>query len=371
MLKHVTTLSALVLLCTGPLSAGVYDGSTLIRVSMIVHPFGYDGSGGTLPVAVCVRPGDEILKPFLQDALTFWNDLAPTTGNCSGCITTEEFAGMPGMPPELVNLRRTLLHELGHCGLGLGHTNWDVTSFSNADDATSGQPCGTTPCPPDAIPGDFDDILFPRPPDNPAARIVHWFKEDPDNPANANNPFAIDSTVIDQDTFTRARFRLPVGHTWVTNANRRAGDRFGFPNTHSLMYTPIFGGEQVFGLTADEVSTVQFSRTGRDKIAGTADDYVAVFSFVDDCAMADIEVQWRPGSTDPDLGPDGTGFCDAGLEPIPGEPSPPQHYRVTNSGLDPPIIKINSEMMWRELTPSVFLDGFEAGDTSGWSSTSP
>jgi len=134
-------LVAALLLGPVALSAGVYRGSTLIRVSIITHPLGYDGTGGPVPVAVCVRPGDEVLVSFVQDALDVWNSLTPTTGNCFGCITSEEAAGMRGMSPVLSDLEGTVIHELGHCGLGLDHTTWDVTSSSNADDATNILPC--------------------------------------------------------------------------------------------------------------------------------------------------------------------------------------------------------------------------------------
>lgn len=353
------------------LNAGVYDGSVVdgLSTAMIVHPIGFDGSGGPLPVAVCIRPGDEILTPTVQAVIALWNDLTPTTSNCTGCITSEEFVTLPPEePPQIFSLRRTVTHELGHCGNGLGHTNWMETSSSNAKDATSILRCNSPPCPPEAIPGDFDDLALPNPPANPAARIVHWFKDDPSNPTNANNPVVIDPTVIDESTFTRRRIDLPSGHSWPANVNSVAAASYGFPDTHSPLYSMVFGGENLVSLTADDVATVQFAQAGVDKIAGTADDYSTQFALVADCAMADIEFQWVPAS-DPALGEDSTGVCVATVEPVPGLPAPAQHFRIAPV-MSMVRVKVNSEIRWREFEP-IFVDGFESGDTSAWSMTIP
>lgn len=85
----------------------------------IVHPVGYTGSAGNLEVKICVEPGDEILIPPLDAAIALWNRLLPSVRNCVGCGTWEN-------PPPAVgdlNAMTILLHELGHCALGLSHPN--------------------------------------------------------------------------------------------------------------------------------------------------------------------------------------------------------------------------------------------------------
>ena len=99
---------ALFSLCATHLEGGVYDGSVVdgLSTAMIVHPIGFDGSRGPQQVAICVRPGDEILTPTVEAAIALWNDLTPTTDNCPGCITSEELVTLPpGEPPQIFSLR--------------------------------------------------------------------------------------------------------------------------------------------------------------------------------------------------------------------------------------------------------------------------
>lgn len=85
----------------------------------IVHPKGYTGSGGVLEVKICVELGDEILIPAVDAAIEHWNRLLRKVGNCVGCGTWEN----PPPPAGEVNAVSVLLHELGHCAMGLDHSN--------------------------------------------------------------------------------------------------------------------------------------------------------------------------------------------------------------------------------------------------------
>jgi hypothetical protein len=97
----------------------------------IVHPPGYNGSGGGLEVRVCVdpsppqNPGDpanNLLAGPLEWALGVWNALEPMVNNCGGrrnCEVWEDGA----TPGGTIHLASTLLHEIGHCAMGLGHPN--------------------------------------------------------------------------------------------------------------------------------------------------------------------------------------------------------------------------------------------------------
>lgn len=265
-----------------------------------MHPIGYDGSGGMLSIGICVRPGSEDLVPAVQSAIALWNALAPTVGNCVNCYLWEEQA-----PPESYqDTRATVIHELGHCAMGLGHVNLteddraatmgrigscdvnqndtcgEETSFTasfSVTDVTSGagtvlgdsEDVHANHCP---IFGSATDLLSPLPASSPATSEAQA-PEDPacllgglgcqDFPTTCcpacpgpqcpstpwhvgdmahyriadNNPFIIDSTVIDSDTFTRNDPFLPSGHNYAASANRAVGEVLGFPNSQSVMYS--------------------------------------------------------------------------------------------------------------------------------------
>lgn len=90
----------------------------------IVHPFSYDGTGGELRVRVCAAPSAEPLIGPLQDALRVWNELEPVAANCSDCYV---YGDPIADPPQPYNARGSLLHELGHCAMGLAHINLQET----------------------------------------------------------------------------------------------------------------------------------------------------------------------------------------------------------------------------------------------------
>lgn len=122
---------------TAPLMAGTYS-QVLDRIRenvptipgnfqpvAIVHPPGYVQIGGAVVVPVCVRPGSQALEPSVSWSIEIWNALTPRYGNCRGCLTIEEVLGGTPQPGTLVDLPGTILHELGHCAMGLGHSNMD------------------------------------------------------------------------------------------------------------------------------------------------------------------------------------------------------------------------------------------------------
>ncbi|HEV8239776.1 MAG TPA: hypothetical protein VGS57_10435 [Thermoanaerobaculia bacterium] len=90
----------------------------------IVHPPGFNGgSSGSMAVRICVRAGSEPMTPPLQWAIGIWNRHVKKVGNCGDCLTQEDFDdGMPE-PGTSYSLAGILLHELGHCALGLDHPN--------------------------------------------------------------------------------------------------------------------------------------------------------------------------------------------------------------------------------------------------------
>ncbi|MEM7481647.1 MAG: hypothetical protein AAF481_10775 [Acidobacteriota bacterium] len=120
-----------------------------------------------------------------------------------------------------------------------------------------------------------------------------------------NNPFVIDGTVIDQNTFSRNDGSLPVGQNYIASANRGVADALGFSDTQAVMYSFLEPGMWCVGLAADDVNMVRMGMTGSDHIAGNADDYTVVQVFETDCSAADVLVRL----SDFFLGPGQLGAC--------------------------------------------------------------
>lgn len=233
----------------GPSVAGVFQLTTGPgEPFIVVHPPGYDGTGGILEVRVCASSGIERMEPAIIEALEIWNDLSPSLGNCQGCRTWEEpeDPATSMLPSPMAGV---LIHELGHCAFGLDHSNWTEdgngdTSYSNTADAV------TIVDGPDLIPGTSDDEVTPL----PGARLVHWFRK------SDNDPFVVDATVIDSSSYSRRIVDLmKLGHAWPSNANRFSGDLRGADDTQAVMYSGITRGQRFTSLAADDVNTVKFA----------------------------------------------------------------------------------------------------------------
>ncbi len=362
------TFLAAAMLSASPALAGAYFGAGSILCGgavcnnfIIVHPVGYTsaGVGGEVEVPICIRPGD---APFVQraveEAIGVWNGLTPTTGNCKDCGSADD----PGQ--DGVNIMATTsIHELGHCGVGLAHTNFDespISNFTAALNVTS-YDAGA-----DTVRGSRDDTVTPDPPPPPPppphTLPLHWFR------ISDNSPVVIDATVIDSSTYAVLNQQLPAGSTWAANANRYVSDLLGVgDDTQNVMHGAAIRNMHYLGLTADDVNTVRHGMSGLDTTAGTGDDYTIMLALVSDCANAEIEIQWT------DLGPPTgmgqiLGICDAALEYIGPQPPPPAG-RI-QFAMEPPValpritVQINSEVEW-----GIFYDGFETGDLSRWSSS--
>lgn len=336
----------------------------------ITHPPGYDGSGGTLEIKICVDSGipssAELIGPT-QRAIATWNALLGRTGNCRNCMTIEEGPGAGAPAP--FHAESLILHELGHCAMGLGHSNLEfdpvenppiegreTTSFTTSYD---GSPLGIASGP-DGIPGSLDDVqqtsggTFPK--------SVHWFR------TADNNPMIVDGTTIDLATYSRSAANLPVGHSWAANANRAVAASLGFPDTQAVMYSNFTRTQRRKDLTSDEVNMIKMGMAGEDSMAGTADDYTIDLQLVDDCASADITVRFLSLDDDRILG-----TCGARVDFSFSVPNPllARHYTVVKPPTLPRLfVVINSDLEW-DFSAEIFVGGFESGDTSEWSLTVP
>lgn len=343
----------------------------------VVHPPGYDGTGGTLQLRVCLAEGDEAFAGPLQRAIDTWNALAPAIDNCGGigCPVWEE----PGVAPAASDAESVLLHELGHCAFGLGHIerNWDAQATPDGiwEDTSFTLSWGVA-APPDGIQlGSMVDVPGSRfnmqiAPGAGAVNSVAWYRR------ADNNPFMIDGTEIDIDTFSRSIGNLPAGSSWMANANRKVAEDLGIAPTQAVMYGRFDSGSIKRQLTADDVNMVKMGMAGADLRAGTADDYTVVLepSCVDPIAiLVDLTTTENPNAF---------GECRLGVDySFPQNPMLARHFTVQapdgNSGIL--NLRLNEDLTWDtgqncDLTRGlscVFADGFESGDFSGWSSTVP
>lgn len=380
----LTATALVILFLAHPMAAGVFFGSRQNDVCLqmqppdcpnvegaedcpcapfiVVHPIGYTsaGIGGEIEVKVCVDPAtSSTVLPAVLEALPIWTDLVPTINNCQDCLTSEE-TGPVGTP---FTMSSVVLHELGHCAMGLGHSNFQQ-DMSPPDNFTAATTVASNDDGADDVRGSRDDIATPPPPvppnPPPQTRVLHWFRK------SDNNPVVIDGTVIDSGTYSRAKGDFPAGTTWPANGNRFVADLLGAgDDTQSVMHAVAATKMRWSSLTADDVNTVRYGMTGLDSTAGTADDYTIRLTLTD-CPSADIEVRFEPIESESTLG-----GCVMLLEPI--DPVMPAvgfiHYAPVPFDLADPdrlIVMIDSD--GSTLWDVIFADGFETGDLSNWSS---
>lgn len=320
--------------------------------TLITHPYGYTGTGGSLTVRICLSSTAAQIQAQVQQAIDMWNTRLVAHGNCSGhCSTLED------TPPPETNyiIVPAIVHELGHCALGIDHiNNDDNASHTN----TYGESSITNGA--DGIPGSSDDVVTPL----PGARVLHFFRFADDN------PFTIDATVIDSFTYTRRISDLPPGHLWPASGNRRVGTLLGEPVfSHSLMYSLLGPATTYSAFIADDINTVAYAESGLDELAAPPDDadnYSVQLALVADCTSADVQFRFSSlagGNSRPH------GLCDnidIALIPIQGQS--PRHYRLVPANAPNPwaVLTIDNALDW-DVSALPFSDGFESADTSFWS----
>lgn len=393
---------------------------------VIVHPIGYTGAGGILTIGICARPGSEQLIPALKEAIDVWNALEPQTGNCRNCILWEE----PEPSTGTYHAGSALLHEVGHCAMGLGHINLretgdtpashrtgtcdvdsdgicgESTSFTASANATEVSSNSST------VRGDKEDLHVNQCPSfltlgdksHTDAASFDIFHEEattcsldascpspaiccpacpgpecPSTPMQVqdfawfrradNNPAVVDSVVIDKDTFSRSvAANLPPGHRYAASANRAVAESLGFANTQAVMYSNIDRGTVFTGLSADDVNMVKMGMTGADRDAGTADDYSIVLQYKEDCAEAAI----RASLTSDFLSEGERGACFADVQLSFPQGLLKVHYSMKKPLLQSwMILELDPTAPWDFSTLRIFSSGFETGNFSEWSAVVP
>jgi len=281
--KHIDAgrwaLSLLLLLTVASAGAGTYSAFFASQPDRLTHPQGYGQNVQQVVVNVCIDPGSalrEQIEAPLRNAILTWNRRVPTLRN---------LGSLPGADATKTDLESTLVHELGHCVFGFGHTNNAATesglsepqNFSTKSTPGINGVYDTDPGP-DLVYGSPDDVRG-----DDANRFIYGF--------GINDPFSLFlPDIIDTTTYGTGLAQLPPGHRYAASGHRGVSVVLGYPQTESVMDQGRFLGETRRSLTADDVAMVRLSQTGFDGIHNTADDYHVTVNYV---GVTDADCQIR------------------------------------------------------------------------------
>lgn len=270
----------LLAICVNTTLAGGFIGAGDGGLDIILHPSGYNGTGGTLTINVCQattgvagEPAKSEWEQDLRNIIAVYNNLQATTGNLKGLAASGS-----------LDFESVALHELGHC-LGKSHVNLaSESSLVGSDQEFTKSTLGSNStydiaAGPDGEIGSADDVRGDD-------ENLHWFW------TGNNNPFMLDYDVIDSSNYSRDLLDLPVGDGYATNGDRTVADNLlNTPNTEAVMQQGTYSFEAQRSLTPDDVATIRYAMSGVDEIAGTADDYDINLQFA--TSNCDINVQFN------------------------------------------------------------------------------
>ncbi|MEM6797240.1 MAG: hypothetical protein AAF725_24930 [Acidobacteriota bacterium] len=319
------------LLAALPALAGSFStaGETLGE-DLILHPVGYDGTGGELVLTVCLDPADP-RSAQAESAVFFaartWNERVAATGNLRA----------DAVPAGTLDFESTALRALGLC-LGLEDPS-DSQGFARATNGAGGfdRDPGV-----DAVAGTRDDLRGDD-------QSLTWFR------LLDNDPLTASQATVDASTYSRDTAVLPEGDTFAATATRAAAAAQGFPETEAVMVADLRPGETKRRLTFDDIATLRYAETGLDEIAGTADDYTVRLVFLGLAAACDLRVTFDTQSA--------PAVCSVGASRIQDN-----HFGIVGND----TFAFSDAVQWHFNTQDiVFVNGFETGTTEAWSSTFP
>ncbi|MEO1083686.1 MAG: hypothetical protein AAFY88_05540, partial [Acidobacteriota bacterium] len=321
--RALFTASMSILVAAGPASAGSFSvAGESFGEDSILHPVGYDGTGGPLELTVCLdpmSPSSSAASATLQFAVDTWNSRAATADN----VWTNA-----GVPPTEVDFESEALRGLGLC-LGLDDPS-DASGFTkatNGDNNMFQRDDGL-----DDVDGTRDDL---RGDDG----NLMWFR------FLDNDPFTVAATV-DSTSYARSTSVLPEGDTFAATPTRAVAAAVGAGTTEAVMVAGLQLGEAKRRLSADDVATLRYAESGLDELAGTADDYQVQLNYLGLGTVCDIPVSFDTQGT--------VVACTGGLQEF-----SPGHWRFsTNIELT-----FSDAVLWHFSGEGlIFSDGFESGD---------
>jgi len=334
------------------LVAGVFNLGPADPVESVLHPMGYTGQPGQLTVTVCIDPASPFAAQAsapLERALQTWNAL---TGEGPNRVT-----GSSEIPPGSADFESVALHELGHCAMGLGHTNLGSSldpiqvlfyyhatkSFEGPNGVFNFDSIGA-----DGSWGTGDDLRG----DDINKNFFN---------VSTNDPFALPlPSDIDSSTYSVIIGNLPGGDTFSANGSFIVGDTLGYPDTGAVMFDRYDAQVEARKLAADDEATVRYGMSGLDEHENSLDDYTIHLEFLDATDVCDIPITFAPILPNPPLV---LGRCLPQDELISNN-----HYRLT----DVSLTFNDAAPWWFGVSPDlIFSDGFESGDTSAWDDTVP
>lgn len=309
--------------------AGAFSGSDsdLFGIDAIVHPKGYDGTGGSLVLTVCLdpaAPADAELP--LQLAAATWNARLSSTGNV-------ESGAIPGTSLDFFSWA---LHGLGLC-LGLDNPTDDL-GYAAATPGTNmalDRAAGV-----DGVIGSRDDVRG-----DDLNRV--WYRIVDNDPFTAGN-------VVDASTYTRNTAIIPEGESFATVATREVAFLDSVAGTEAVMVPAAAAGETKRSLVWDDIATVRLAESGVDEIEDTADDYRVTLAYIGRTNTCDVPVSFAAQ--------DEIAACVTGRGSLSGS-----HFRINFTSLG-----FDESVTWHYgVGGALMVDGFETADTSGWSSQRP
>lgn len=252
----------------------VLAGENGFSVDLVAHMMGYDGTGGHVNISIGIDPTSTFATQMqipVQNVITVWNGLAPTTGNV-------QTANVPLLSYDFESV---LLHEMGHA-LGLAHPNLASESgvaFGDQDYTKSTAGANNTydlNAGADGVIGSADDLRGDD-------VNVNYFNISTNDPFDTNLPAVIDST-----TYSRELADLPAGDLFAANASRDVAALLGYGSTESVMQQGQEINEAQRTLAAEDVAHIRYAMSGLDELQGTSDDYTFTLQYSGLTTAADI-----------------------------------------------------------------------------------
>lgn len=271
------------------LSAQVHAGTFLFaeanaNPNLIVHPIGYNGTGGTLPIEVCIAADSESqsdLEIPVQNAVATWTAMEPTKSN----VTRFD----QELDPNQFDVESVLLHELGHC-IGLAHPNLGNESGFPIEEREKWDFAKTLKGPNEEYDLDFggDEVRGSRDDVRGDDINLNWFRID------QNDPFLYE-TEIDLGTYSNDVNDLPsdTQHEWVEIASFEVSQERGEGSGEAVMIQGTVNQETQRHIHNQDATTLRIGMAGLDEDQGTDDDYNVQLNYggVSDSENCDITIR--------------------------------------------------------------------------------